>query len=174
MVSRSKQEKEETGRKASIEGFANELIACGILMKRFNNVSLVDLPLSTYDIVIVTQDDDQNEVFIRVQVKTAKHSVSFTGGTRGGVDRTYLSGVKTYKQSQKTSDIVAGLHEYAPGEYHLFIVPTILIDQLNQKSISISKIMGLKDNYELIPICKDQVKMSNKIKELRDSGKIQC
>ena len=174
MVSRSEEEKSETGRKASIEGFANELIACGILMKEFNNVSLVNLPLSTYDIVIVTKDDEQNEMFIRVQVKTAKHSVSFTGGTRGGRDRTYKSDVKSYKQSTKTSDIVAGLHEYEPGKYNLFIVPTILIEEINQKSIAITKIDGLKDNYELIPICKDKGKMSKKIEELRTSQKIDC
>ena len=174
MISRSKKEKEEIGRKASIEGFANELIACGILMKEFKNVSLVDLPLSTYDIVIVTQDNEQNDIFIRVQVKTAKHAVSFTGGTRGGVDRTYKSDVKTYKQSQKTSDIVAGLHEHSPGKYDLFIVSMILIDQIKQKSISISKISGLKNNYELIPICKDQVEMSKKLNELRTSKGIDC
>ncbi len=45
---------EDIGRQASIEGFAHEHIAVGLLMKRYQNVSLVDLPLSPYDIIIVT------------------------------------------------------------------------------------------------------------------------
>lgn len=42
---------EERGRQASVDGFAHEHIAAGILMKRYQNVSLVDLPLSPYDII---------------------------------------------------------------------------------------------------------------------------
>lgn len=34
---------EDIGRQASIEGFANEHIAAGLLMKKYQNVSLVDL-----------------------------------------------------------------------------------------------------------------------------------
>ncbi len=45
--------KEEIGRQASVEGFAYEHIAAGILMKKYQNVSLVDLPLSPYDLIIV-------------------------------------------------------------------------------------------------------------------------
>ncbi|MDJ0845415.1 hypothetical protein [Crocosphaera sp.] len=44
---------EDRGRKAAVEGIANEHIVVGLLMKRYQNVSLVDLPLSTYDIIIV-------------------------------------------------------------------------------------------------------------------------
>ncbi len=78
-------------------------------MKRYGNVSLVDLPLSPYDIVIVYKQD-QGEDIVRAQVKTARSSISFTGGTRGGVDRTYKSGIKTYTQSTETCDVVIGLH----------------------------------------------------------------
>ena len=45
--------KEKKGKQASVDGFAHEHIAVGILMKRYQNVSLVDLPLSPYDIIIV-------------------------------------------------------------------------------------------------------------------------
>lgn len=82
------------GLQASVEGFAHEHIVAGILMKKFQNVSLVDLPLSPYDIIIVFKEDDETEYIIRAQVKTAKKSISFTGGTRGGIDREYKSGVK--------------------------------------------------------------------------------
>jgi hypothetical protein len=36
---------EERGGPASVDGFAHEHIAAGILMKKYRNVSLVDLPL---------------------------------------------------------------------------------------------------------------------------------
>ena len=93
---------EEIGKQASIDGFAHEHIVVGFLMKRYQNVSLVDLPLSPYDIIIARRLDNGKEDIIRVQVKTARTSVSFTGGTRGGVDREYKSGVKTYTQSPDT------------------------------------------------------------------------
>jgi hypothetical protein len=73
---------EETGRRAAVEGFANEHIAVGILMKRYQNVSLVDLPLSHYDIIIAIKQDDGSEDIIPAQVKTVRKSVSFVGGTR--------------------------------------------------------------------------------------------
>ncbi len=59
-------------------------------MKHYGNVSLVDLPLSPYDIVIV-RHTQQGEDIIRAQVKTAQKSISFISGSRGGVDRTYKS-----------------------------------------------------------------------------------
>ena len=76
---------EKRGRKASVNGFAHEHIVVGILMKKYQNVSLVDLPLSPYGIIIVFKDQEGFEIIIRAQVKTAKRSISFVGGTRGGV-----------------------------------------------------------------------------------------
>ena len=46
-------DRNELGKKAAVDGFAHELILTGILMKRYLNVSLVDLPLSEYDILVV-------------------------------------------------------------------------------------------------------------------------
>jgi len=105
-------------------------------MKKLQNVSLVDLPLSPYDIIIAFKKEDGSEEIIRAQVKTAKKSVSFTGGIRGGVDRTYKSGIKEYVQSTVTSDIVIGIHPLGNDSYELYFVPTILIEELNQKTIS--------------------------------------
>lgn len=62
---------QEKGRQASVDGFAHEHIVVGILMKKYQNVSLVDLPLSTYDIIIVRKENGTEDI-IRVQVKTAK------------------------------------------------------------------------------------------------------
>ena len=102
--------KEERGRQASVEGFAHEHIVVGILMKKYQNVSLVDLPLSPYDIIIVFKEKDGTENIIRAQVKTAKKSITFRGGLRGGVDRTYKSGIKEYIQSTVHSDVIIGVH----------------------------------------------------------------
>jgi hypothetical protein len=144
---------EKRGRDAAISGFAHEHIAAGILMKRYGNVSLVDLPLSPYDIVIVYKKDHGEDI-VRAQVKTAKSSISFTGGTRGGVDRTYKSGVKSYIQSSSTCDVVIGLHPH-DDSYDLYFVPTILIEKLGQSSISLSKIKALKNNYGMLDNCKN-------------------
>ena len=156
---------EERGRQASVDGFAHEHIAAGILMKRYQNVSLVDLPLSPYDIIIVRKTADDSEDIIRAQVKTTKQSVPFTGGGRGGVDREYKSGVKTYTQSTATSDVVIGVHPAGDNAFELYFVPTILIEELNQKSISINKIRDLKENYFILENCKNKEVVIDKCRE---------
>ena len=148
--------REEIGRDAAVTGFANELIVTGILMKRYRNVSQVNLPLSPYDIVAVFKGADEEENFIRAQIRTAERSVNFTGGSRGGADRTYRSDVKTYRQSTMTSDVVVGISGIGSNSFDLYFVPTVLIEALNQGSISLSKIARLKNNYEMFERCKDR------------------
>ncbi|MBU0558355.1 MAG: hypothetical protein KJ799_11525 [Bacteroidetes bacterium] len=156
---------EERGRQASIDGFAHEHMVCGILMKRYQNVSLVDLPLSPYDIIIVFKNESAEEIIIRAQVKTARTSVSFTGGTRGGVDREYKSDVKTYTQSTKTSDVVIGYKPISDEQFELYFIPTILIEVLNSKSKSLNLLSSLKNNYEILERCKDKEFVLEKAKE---------
>ena len=158
------EDREKTGRQASIEGFANEKILCGVLMKRYGNVSLVDLPLSPYDIVIVRKLEDETEDIIRIQSKTASKSVNFTGGSRGGVDRKYISGVKTYTQSPKTSDCIVGVH-FEGDKPELYFVPTCLISELGTKSVSLNKIEGFKNNYEILDNCKNKRFVLQKARE---------
>lgn len=146
---------EARGRQASVDGFAHEHIVAGILMKKYQNVSLVDLPLSPYDIIIVRQKEGREDI-IRAQVKTARQAIRFTGGSRGGVDRAYKSGVKEYTQSTLTSDVVIGIHPISDNTWELYFVPTVLIERLNQKSISIKKIEDLKENYFILENCKDE------------------
>lgn len=155
---------EERGRRASIEGFANEKIVCGILMKKYGNVSLVDLPLSPYDIIVVRKMMDGSEDIIRIQSKTARKSVSFTGGSRGGVDRVYKSDVKTYIQSPKHSDCIVGVH-FTDSEPELYFIPTLLIERLGKKSISLNKIKQFKNNYEILENCKNKDFVIRKAKE---------
>lgn len=149
--------KAQRGLQASVTGFAHEHITAGILMKKYQNVSLVDLPLSPYDIVIVLKENGKENI-IRAQVKTAKDTISFIGGVRGGVDRTYKSGVKEYTQSPLISDVVIGLCPINNDKnaFDLYFVPTLLIDQLKQKSISLGRIKELKNNYAILERCKDR------------------
>lgn len=158
-------DRETRGRKASIEGFANEKILCGILMKKYGNVSLVDLPLSPYDIIIARKMDDGSEDIIRIQSKTAGgKSIPFIGGSRGGVDRTYKSGVKTYVQTPKHSDCIVGVH-FTEEKPELYFVPTLLISELGTKSISLNKVKKFKNNYEILEKCKDKDFVIKKARE---------
>ena len=147
--------REEIGRQGSADGFAHEHIVFGLLMKKYQNVSLAGWPLSPYDIIIDPKGRGGEDV-IRAQVKTATTSVPFTGGGRGGVDREYKSGVKEYTQSTETSDVVIGIHPTHDNSFELYFVPTVLIECLDQKSISINKIQDLKDNYFILENCKNR------------------
>lgn len=154
---------EQSGREAAVTGFAHEHIAVGLLMKRYQNVSLVDLPLSPYDIVIARKLEDGSEDIIRAQVKTARKSIGFTGGERGGVDRFYRSGVKKYRQNTRTADVIIGVHENEDRTFSLYFVPTCLIEELNQDSVSLRKIEFLRENYEVLERCKDREFVLNQL-----------
>jgi len=134
-------------------------------MKKYQNVSLVDLPLSPYDIIIVFKEKDGQENIIRAQVKTARNSISFTGGSRGGVDRIYISGIKTYTQSTNISDVIIGIHPLSKDTFELYFVPTVLVEHLNQKSISLNKIKDLKNNYFMLENCKNKKLMLKRCRE---------
>lgn len=155
-------ERAKKGKQASVAGFAHEHIAMGILMKKYQNVSLVDLPHSPYDIIIVRKDKEENEDIIRAQVRTAKKSISFRGGGRGGVERKQISKVKEYIQDTKRSDIVIGI---SPKTFDLYFVPTILVEALGTGSISVKKADPLKNNYEFLERCKEREFVINKATE---------
>ena len=145
---------ENKGKLASATGFANESRFLGALLARGYNASKVDLPHSTYDIVVELGVKD----IIRVQVKTVgpKGGVKFTGGTRGGADRTYRSGVKSYRQSTETADIVVGVaaRNVAGGDrVDFYFIPTIYIEHIEQGSLSIRRIPAAKNNWDLLRNC---------------------
>ena len=155
----------KAGKQASVDGFAHEHIAAAILMKRYHYVSLMDVPLSSYDMLIDLRNTGEHEEIIRAQVKTAPDRVRFTGGSRGGVDREYKSDVKTYTYSTETSDVVIGIHPTKDNAFELYFVPTILIEKLGQKSISINKIRHLKENYCILENCKNEEVVIDKCRE---------
>ena len=55
-----------------------------------------------------------------------------------------------------TSDVVVGISGIRSNSFDLYFVPTVLIEALNQDSISLSKIARLKNNYEMFERCKDR------------------
>ena len=141
---------------ASVRGFANESRLLAALTERGYIASRVDSPLSTYDIVVEKFADDM----IRVQVKTVgtSKSVSFVGGARGGVDRDYKSGVKTYTQNTGTSDIVVGVESITingDSETNFYFIPTLFIEMIGQQSLSINRIPQAKNDWEILVQCKD-------------------
>jgi len=145
------------GKLASAKGFANENRLLAALLERGYNASRVDLPHSTYDIVVEKSTHD----IIRVQVKTVGSgmSVFFTGGVRGGVDRTYKSGVKSYIQNTETSDVVVGVQSVANNgdrEINFYFIPTLYIEKIGQKSLSIRRIPQAKNNWEILIRCKEK------------------
>lgn len=153
-------ERAARGRRASATGFANESRFLGALLARDYNASKVDLPHSTYDIVVELEND-----IIRVQVKTVgKARVSFIGGTRGGVDRVSDTGVKRYVQSTETSDIVVGVEvRQSNGEAQVdfYFIPTLFIERLGQGSLSVNRIPASKNRWDLLDRCKDKEFVDN-------------
>lgn len=160
--------KPDKGKQQAINGFAHEHVAAAILMKRYHHVSLMDVPLSSYDMLIDLRDADDHEQIIRAQVKTARTRVPFRGGGRGGVDREYKSSVKTYTYSPENSDVVIGVHPIDDNDraFELYFLPTLLIERLDQKTgIAISKIKDLRENYFILENCKNEVVIIDKCRE---------
>lgn len=145
------------GKLASAIGFANKSRLLAALLDRGYNASRVDLPHSTYDLVVELISGD----LIRVQVKTvgSGNSINFRGGVRGGVDRIYLSVVKEYTQSTKSSDVVVGVKSVQNNgdtDVDFYFVPTHYIESLGQKSLSVHKIPSAKNNWTLLERCKNR------------------
>jgi len=145
------------GKLAAAKGFANESRLLAALLERGFNASRVDLPHSTYDMVLVTDGGS----LIRIQVKTVSSNgrINFSGGTRGGIDRKYRSDIKTYTQNTETADVVVGVRSVKANgdtEIDFFFVPTIFIEKIGQKSILISKVQESKNNWILLEKCKDK------------------
>ena len=145
--------KYKSGKQASIAGTANEHIVLGILLPEFPDAMLSSHQQSSHDMIIPSGDN-----FIRAQIKTANKSISFSGGGRGGIDRTYIKGKnnpKTYTYSTIDTDVVIGIEPIAIGSYDLFFVPSLVIERLGKKSISNNKVAFTKNNFDYLVKSKD-------------------
>ena len=161
------------GKLASAKGFANESRLLAALLERGYNASKVDLPHSTYDLIVEKSKHDT----IRIQVKTISKNkiISFRGGVRGGKDRTYKSNVKSYTQNTDTSDIVVGIESIrnnGDAEINFYFIPTLYIESIQQNSLSINKILHAKNNWKILQNCKDSLYVSQQFtQQLKRRGK---
>ena len=157
--------KYQSGKQASIAGIANEHVVLGILLPEFPDAMLSSHQQSSHDMIIPSGDD-----FIRAQIKTADISVNFSGGGRGGIDRTYLKGEnnpKTYTYSTKNTDVVIGIKPLDIGKYDLFFVPSIVIEMLDQKSIANNRVSFTKNNFDYLIKAKDKSFCEEMYKKLK-------
>lgn len=154
-----------TGKEAAVAGFANELIVLAMLMTNYPNSSKVDMPLASYDIII-ERTTGSHASFLRAQVKTASKSIPFTGGSRGGVDRSYDPQIhqnKQYTQNITTSDLVIGIHR-SKGQTVLYLIPTLIISILGQKSLANTKADVFSD-WQIINLCDKESELKEHLRQ---------
>lgn len=144
-----------SGKEASIRGLANELVVLGILLPEFPEAMLAAHQNSSHDMIIPVSHED----FVRVQIKTSQKSISLGGGSRGGIDRTYLAGInnpKTYRYTTENTDLIIGIKQLdGLGRYDLYFVPSKVVELIDQQSISVNKVGFTKNDINIIKICKD-------------------
>ena len=75
-----------------------------------------------------------------------KGSIAFSAGSRGGVDRVYKSGKKTYKYTTKHNDLIIGFNQ---DTFDLYLLPTRYIKKWGT-SKAISKLEPLKNNWDIL------------------------
>lgn len=128
-------------------GDAHELLVRAIMMRLGLEVGKVDLSSGAYDVIIAGMDNPKGKkLFLRLQVKTITNSLPLKGGSRAGVDRTYKSGVKTYKYTIEHSDIILGIDKKT---LDIYVVPTCFCG-LWGSSISKNRIQLLKNNWDIL------------------------
>ena len=164
-----KKDRSKSGAQAANIGIANEHIALGILMHRYN-ASKVDLPLSKYDIVI--SRDDKN--FIRIQSKTANKAIGFIGNMRAGKSVRGGSDPKqAFRYSTKHCDILMGVKTKIDNEglkkVDLYFLPTILVEKIENKSgISIGCLEGFKNNWKILENYSNNNYLIKEVKRMTD------
>ena len=153
----SEKERSRIGKEAANRGIANEHIALGVLMHRYN-ASKVDLPSSKYDILIERKNND----FIRIQSKSDKKGISFIGNMRGGKSIGGGSDKKyAYRYNREYCDVLMGVKSILDNNgilkrVDLYFMPTILIETLETKSISYGKIETFANNWKILENSKSE------------------
>ena len=132
---------------AATLGDAHEHIVLGLLVRAGFEVGKVDVSSTPYDLIVCGYTNKKKTVkkFLRIQVKTIRDSLTLKGGSRAGQDRTYKSGVKTYKYTTEHNDIMIGIDK---ANLDLYIVPTIITMKFNA-SVSKSKLKHFKNNWDI-------------------------
>jgi hypothetical protein len=137
----------DKGKIAANLGDAHEHITTGILIRLGFDVGIVDVHGTSYDLMIIGfENPNGKKITLRAQVKTADSSVSFIGGSRGGVDREYKSGVKTYKYTTQHSDLILGVDK---STLDIYVVPSMFLANWGG-SRATSKLQPLKNNWDIL------------------------
>lgn len=141
----------EMGKFRSNLGTAHEYIVTGILMRLGLDISVASVKGGPYDALIAAFQEGPGSPrhLIRAQVRTVSPggTLSFVAGRRGGINREYVSGVKEYVYTTEHNDLVVGVD---PNKLDLYLVPTIFVEWLGQKSITIRKLQNLKNNWDIL------------------------
>jgi hypothetical protein len=128
-------------------GDSNEHIVAAILIRLGFDVAISAVHGTPYDVLIIAYAKPNGEkVMLRAQIKTASGSVSFIGGSRGGVDRVYKSGVKTYKYGIEHSDLILGIDK---DTMDIFVIPTKFISAWGTSKAT-NKIQILRNNWDIL------------------------
>lgn len=103
-------------------GYANQLIACGILLKLGYEASLAETGNSFYDLIVILDDNGVTRP-IKTGVRTMGNSLSFTVNTGGGQNRPRPTG----RGPQLPSLDVLQLWIGVTNDYSLYYMPHRLI-----------------------------------------------
>ena len=138
----------DKGRYAASLGDAHQYLVIGILMRLGFQVAHVTDRGLPYDIVIRAFKKKGGEtVLIRCQVRTIrKGRISFIAGTRAGVDRKYIPGVKEYKFTTEHNDLLIGVD---PETLDLYLIPTRFTEEWGREK-AVSKLKLLKNNWDIL------------------------
>jgi hypothetical protein len=128
-------------------GDAHELYVRGILMRLGFEVGKVDLSSGPYDLILAAYvEPGEKKVFLKAQIKTIRGSLSLTGGSRAGIDRKYQSSVKTYKYSEKETDLILGVDR---ANLDVYIFPARFAQKYG-KSVGKKKIEVCRNNWDVL------------------------
>jgi hypothetical protein len=139
----------EKAKFAASLGDANEYIVTGLLIRLGFDTAVMVVKGQPYDLLASAFKQPKGErALLRCQIKTVSKSggIRFIGGSRAGVNRHYIPGMKTYKYTTEHNDLVIGVDVRT---LDLYLVPTRFIAKWG-KSISISKIQPLKNNWDIL------------------------
>jgi hypothetical protein len=135
---------------AALMGDANEMLVAGILTRWGFEAGLLNAKGGPDDLWVMAYENLKTRKIrpIRVQIKTVGEgrSIHFTAGSRGGIDRIYLSSAKVYKYTQEHNDMIIGVDSET---LDLYLVPTIFISNWG-KSKSVNQLQALKNNYDVL------------------------
>ena len=155
------------GKKDSIKGTANEYLVLGALMYDYPNIMMSSSAQTAHDIIIHA---DTNKNY-RIQVKTVQenNSLKLTGGGRAGSDGQYgVPGTtsKIYPYTSANCDLIIGVKNIDFGMFELYFVPALVLDAINQKSISVNKIKFSKNDYKIIDKCLNKKYAENYLRQI--------